>query len=89
MIDKKEISQTVDVFKIIAEENRLSILHLLKKGELCVCKIFENLNLSQSLTSHHLKTLKDAGLIVGEKRGLWVYYSLTKKGEKIISINFN
>lgn len=89
MISKKEISQSASIFKIVSEENRLSILHLLKDGEMCVCKIFEKLKISQSLTSHHLKTLKDAELIVGEKRGLWVHYSLTKKGEKIISTNFN
>lgn len=83
------ISKKLNILKIIADESRLSILYFLKDGEQCVCKIFEKLNLSQSLTSHHLKILKDADLILGEKRGLWVYYSLTKKGEKIISIDFN
>ncbi len=56
---------------------------------MCVRKIFEKLKISQSLTSHHLKTLRESGLIVGERRGFWVHYSLTKKGEKIIGINFN
>ncbi len=89
MANKKRVSQMANLFKIVADENRLSILYLLKDGEMCVCKIFDKLNISQSLTSHHLKILKEAGLIVGEKRGLWVYYSLTKKGEKIININFD
>ena len=43
----------------------------------------EHINLSQSLISHHLKDLKDAGVVMDKKRGLRVYYSLTAKGEHI------
>jgi ArsR family transcriptional regulator, arsenate/arsenite/antimonite-responsive transcriptional repressor len=84
-----ETIQAVELLKVIAEENRLRILCILKNGEQCVCKIIENIGLSQSLVSHHLKTLKDAGLIKDDKRGLWVYYSLTKKGKRIANIDFN
>jgi len=85
----REISKAVELLKVIAEENRLRILCILKNEEQCVCKIIENLELSQSLVSHHLKTLKDADLIKDDKRGLWVYYSLTEKGKRIANINFN
>ncbi|MDD5696577.1 MAG: metalloregulator ArsR/SmtB family transcription factor [Candidatus Pacebacteria bacterium] len=85
----KGTRQTVELLKVIAEENRLRILCILKNGEQCVCKIVENLGISQSLVSHHLKTLKDAELIKDDKRGLWVYYSLTEKGKRIANINFN
>ena len=49
----------------------------------------EHVNLSQSLISHHLKDLKEAGIVQNEKKGLRVYYSLTKKGEHIINSLFN
>lgn len=78
--------QNVELLKVVAEENRLRILCILKEGELCVCKIIEFLELSQSLVSHHLKILKDAGLIEDDKQGLWVHYSLTPKGKKIASL---
>lgn len=82
----EETRQTIELLKVIAEENRLRILCILKKGEHCVCQIIDYLGLSQSLVSHHLKCLKDAGIIEDSKRGLWVYYSLTKKGEKVVGL---
>lgn len=82
----EENRRTIELLKVIAEENRLRILCILKKGEHCVCQIIDYLNLSQSLVSHHLKCLKDAGLIQDSKRGLWVYYSLTEKGERIANL---
>ncbi len=85
----QETSKTVELLKVIAEENRLRILCILKNEEQCVCKIIENLELSQSLVSHHLKTLKEAELIKDDKRGLWVYYSLTEKGKRIANLDFN
>jgi len=85
----KEAGQTAALLKVIAEENRLRILCILKNGEHCVCEIIDHLGLSQSLVSHHLKSLKDAGLIEDSKRGLWVYYSLTGKGKKAVNLNFN
>jgi ArsR family transcriptional regulator len=43
-------------------------------GELCACEIEDHFELSQPTISHHLKLLRDAGLIEGEKRGTWVFY---------------
>lgn len=85
----KEAGQTVELLKIIAEENRLRILCILKGGEQCVCNIIENIGLSQSLVSHHLKKLKDAGLVRDNKKGFWVHYSLTEKGKRIANLDFN
>ncbi|MFA5208394.1 MAG: metalloregulator ArsR/SmtB family transcription factor [Candidatus Paceibacterota bacterium] len=85
----KETAKVVELLKVIAEENRLRILCVLKGGEQCVCNIIENIGLSQSLVSHHLKKLKDAGLVKDSKKGLWVHYSLTEKGERIAKLNFN
>ena len=73
-----ELKKAVDFLRIINEENRLKILCLLRKDEQCVCEIWECLKLPQNLTSHHLKVLKDFGLISSEKRGLKVFYSLNR-----------
>lgn len=60
----------------VSDENRITILLFLKKGEKCVCEIWKELNLSQNLVSHHLKVLKDGGFIRSRKEGLKVFYSL-------------
>ena len=74
-----ELAQVVDFLKIIAEENRLKILCVLYKSEKCVCEIWQYLELSQNLTSHHLKVLKDFNLISSKKEGLNVFYRINKK----------
>ncbi len=72
-----ELALMVEFLKIIAEENRLKILCiLLNHGEKCVCEIWQHLALSQNLASHHLKVLKDFGLLMARKEGLNVYYSV-------------
>jgi DNA-binding transcriptional ArsR family regulator len=50
--------------------------------------MMKHVNLSQSLISHHLKDLKEAGIVDDEKRGLRVYYSLTDKGKHITNLLF-
>jgi len=74
-----ELKKVVDFLKIINEENRFKILCLLQKGEQCVCEIWQCLILPQNLVSHHLKVLKNFGLIFPEKRGLKVFYKLNQK----------
>lgn len=87
-LQNKNVNSLIEILKIISEESRLKILCILAKGEHCVCELIDHLNFSQSLTSHHLKDLKEAGLIIDEKRGLRVYYSLTEKGKHITSLIF-
>jgi ArsR family transcriptional regulator len=64
------------MFKAFADETRLRILHLLTRGELCVCDIMETLRLPQSKISRHLAYLRTAGLVRVRKEGLWKHYSL-------------
>jgi ArsR family transcriptional regulator len=81
-----EISATASLLGIIAEKNRLRILCILKKGEKCVCEIWQDLDIAQNLASHHLKVLKDAGLLNFRKDGMNIFYSINKKGlEKLHS----
>jgi len=91
-IDKKvlmEVGKAAELLKVIAEENRLKILCSLKKGELCVCDIWENLDLPQNLVSHHLKVLRKAGLIVFRKEGLNVMYSRNEKTAREFNLLLN
>lgn len=75
----KEITQSVELLKVIADENRLRILRVLQSGEKCVCEIWKQLCLPQNLVSYHLKTLEDIKLISSRKDGLWVFYKINQK----------
>src|SRR5579862_4007016 len=66
------------MFRAFADETRLRILHILTRGELCVCDLMHVLNLPQSKVSRHLGYLKKSGLVSNRRNGLWKYYSLTK-----------
>lgn len=67
----------VSVFKALGDPVRLRIVRLVASaGELCVCKIVEQLDLDQPAVSHHLSKLRQAGILRARKCGKWVYYSL-------------
>jgi ArsR family transcriptional regulator len=66
----------VDLFKALADENRIRILNLLRNGSLCVCDIEAVLDIKQSNVSRHLNRLKTAKIIISEKKSQWVYYRL-------------
>lgn len=68
----------IDVFKAIAEINRVRILIMLQKKSLCVCELTEILQLSISTVSKHLSVLKKAGFIEYEKDGKWINYKVVK-----------
>lgn len=82
---KNNLKATANFLKVISEENRLKILCVLKKQERCVCEILRFLNLHQNLVSHHLKVLKDFGLIGSRKEGTKVFYFLNQKNIKKLS----
>lgn len=71
------IQEAVKIFKALANETRLRILKILQEEkELCVCKIMQILNLTQSRASRHLNILKEAGFVRGRREGAWVHYSI-------------
>lgn len=84
----KHVSSISEVLRLVSEESRLKLLCILKQGKHCVCEFMKHVDLSQSLISHHLRDLKDAGIVLDEKRGLRVYYSLTEKGKHITDLLF-
>ena len=79
----KQISNLSSLLKLVGEENRLKLLCLIRQGEHCVCEMLEHFDMSQSLVSHHLSDLKDAGLIQDRKEGRQVFYSLTTEGKEV------
>jgi len=66
----------VSRLRALADHNRLRILDVLREGERCVCRLTEALELGQPLLSHHLKVLREAGLVSGRRDGRWVHYSI-------------
>jgi len=64
----------------IAEPTRARIVGLLGHGEHCVCDVGDTLALSPALVSHHLRALRDSGLLRERRSGRWVYYSLDLDG---------
>lgn len=69
--------QDAGVFlKAISEETRLKIVSYLAHDTFCVCKLVQMLGMSQPSISQHLKRLKEAGMILEEKRGKWTFHSL-------------
>jgi len=73
-VDAAELAR---VFKAIADPVRLRLLSLIAAhtgGEACVCELTGAFELTGPTISHHLKVLREAGLIVGERRGTWIYY---------------
>lgn len=68
------------VFKAFCDENRLMILEMLQSGEKCACILLEQLNISQSTLSHHMKILTESGVVTPRKEGKWTHYSISVEG---------
>ena len=67
------------VFKALGDPVRLRLVSLIgahQGGEACVCDLTDAFDLTQPTISHHLKVLREAGIITSERRGTWVYYRL-------------
>ena len=87
-VEFKQVNTLSKLLKLASDSSRLKILCILRSGEHCVCEILDHVELSQSLVSHHLKDLKDAGIIQDMKKGLYVHYSLTIEGKRITDLLF-
>ncbi|WP_367432661.1 ArsR/SmtB family transcription factor [Streptomyces celluloflavus] len=74
-----QAAELAKVFKALGDPVRLRLLSMIASragGEVCVCDLTPAFELSQPTISHHLKLLRQAGLIASERRGTWVYYRL-------------
>jgi len=87
----KAVSGRADVLaerlKALADPTRLRMLDLLarQREPLCVCEITPRFPLRQPTISHHIRLLREAGLVAGEKRGVWSYYWATDVGRRCLA----
>jgi ArsR family transcriptional regulator len=75
-VSDAELNQHVERFKALSNPVRLRMVDLIHRGggEICVCEFTEHFDLSQPTVSHHLKVLRDAGLIRSRRDGTFVYH---------------
>jgi ArsR family transcriptional regulator len=75
------------IAKALGDPIRLQLVDVLRKhaGKVCVCELVPLFDLSQPTVSHHLKVLREAGLVDSERRGLWAYYYVTPDSLKELS----
>lgn len=71
-----DLRRRTDALKALAEPARWRIVERLADEELCVCHLVEDLGIAQPLVSHHLKVLREAGLVESERFRQWTYYRL-------------
>jgi ArsR family transcriptional regulator, arsenate/arsenite/antimonite-responsive transcriptional repressor len=72
----------VAVYRALGDPTRLEVFRLIaaQAGSLCVCDIVARFELSQPTISHHLKSLRDAGLVTVSRRGVWAHYAVDPAG---------
>jgi ArsR family transcriptional regulator len=80
-LDAEGAAELASGFSALSDPVRLRVLSMLAaapEGEVCVCDFVDPLGKSQPTISHHLKILSEAGLVHGDRRGKWVWYSLNR-----------
>ena len=83
----RDLVKTAKIFKAFSVAIRLEILDLLKNGEECACNLLEELDLTQSGLSYHMKILIESGIVTAREDGKWVYYTISEQGrQKIIEL---
>ena len=75
-VERERAERMAAIAKAIGDPVRLQLVDVLRKhaGQVCVCELVPLFDLSQPTVSHHLKKLRDAGIVGSERRGLWAYY---------------
>jgi ArsR family transcriptional regulator len=75
-VERREAEHMAAVAKALGDPVRLQLVDVLRKhaGKVCVCELVPLFDLSQPTVSHHLKVLREAGIVGSEREGLWAYY---------------
>jgi ArsR family transcriptional regulator len=75
-VARDQAERMARIAKALGDPIRLQLIDVLRKhaGKVCVCELVPLFELSQPTVSHHLKVLREAGLVDSERRGLWAYY---------------
>ena len=75
-VERTEAERMAEIAKALGDPIRLQVVDVLRRhaGQVCVCELVPLFDVGQSTLSHHLKKLRDAGIVDSERRGLWAYY---------------
>lgn len=75
-VERQQAERMAAIAKALSDPVRLQLVDVLRKhaGKVCVCELVPLFDLSQPTVSHHLKKLRDAGIVGSERQGLWAYY---------------
>ena len=75
-VRREEAARLAATAKALGDPIRMQLVDVLRRhaGEVCVCELVPLFDLSQPTVSHHLKVLREAGIVGSERRGLWAYY---------------
>src|SRR3954470_22477723 len=86
-VDQARAERLAQIAKALGDPIRLQLVDVLRRhaGKVCVCELVPLFDLSQPTVSHHLKVLRDAGLVDCERRGLWSYYYVNPDALKELS----
>jgi ArsR family transcriptional regulator len=85
--DRRQATRLARLAKALGDPIRLQLVDVLRRhpGQACVCELVPLFDLSQPTISHHLKVLRDAGIIGSERRGLWSFYYVNPESLKELS----
>jgi len=77
-----DLERTLALYKALADGTRLQIFRLIaaQDAPICACDVVDRFDVSQPTIAHHLKILRDAGLITVSRRGIWAYYAVDPRG---------
>jgi ArsR family transcriptional regulator, arsenate/arsenite/antimonite-responsive transcriptional repressor len=78
-VEPERAERLATIAKALGDPVRLQLVDVLRKhaGKVCVCELVPLFDISQPTLSHHLRKLRDAGIVDSERRGLWAYYYVT------------
>jgi DNA-binding transcriptional ArsR family regulator len=80
---KAAAEKYASIFKVLSVGTRLRIINLLQQRQYCVNALSRELGVTAAATSQHLRVLRDAGLVMGDKKGMHVHYRVDNKALKI------
>ena len=83
-VERAEAERMAAIAKALGDPIRLQLVDVLRKhaGKVCVCELVPLFEVSQPTLSHHLKVLREAGIVDSERRGLWAYYYVIPEAVK-------
>src|SRR5215210_8724605 len=86
-VEREQAERMAAVGKALSDPVRVQLVDVLRKhaGKVCVCELVPLFDLSQPTVSHHLKVLREAGIVDSERRGLWAYYYVLPDALKELS----